>query len=215
MVIKVLTIDDHALFRCCMVDYLDAIDGISVVGEAASPEQGLTMALELDVDVILVDLDLGGRDGMKLAEKILTHKPETTVVILTACKEEDQMARALQIGAKAYLQKDIAPDDLVHEIRKIVQGKVIYPQTFLLNQARNNLSRGGDAGSSMQTQLTPREREVLQCMSEGLTDKGIARDLSVSDHTIKNHMKSIRKKLGASNRVQASKKGIALGIVKR
>ncbi len=214
MGIKILTIDDHALFRRCMVDYLDAIDDIEVIGEAASPEQGYDLALEKNPDIILLDLDLGGRSGMNLAERILRKKPDAVIVILSAYKEDDQIARAMQIGARGYLVKDIAPDEMVAELRKIVHGEMIYPHHFLLNQARSNVT--GKAGrSGLPGDITPREREVLQWVSEGKTDKEIAAKLSVSEHTIKNHMKSIRKKLGASNRVQASLKAIDLGIVER
>lgn len=213
MEISVLTVDDHALFRHCMVDYLDSQDDITVAGQASSPEQGFTMAMELEPDITLVDLDLGGRDGMQLAEKIINQLPSATVVILTAYKEEDQMARALQIGAKGYLTKDIAPDEMVNQLRKIMRKQVIYPQNFLLNRARSSLA--GDSGSGSSSSLTPRELEVLHNVSDGKTDKEIARILSISEHTIKNHMKSIRKKLGASNRIQASLKGIDLGIIKR
>ena len=214
MGIKILTIDDHALFRRCMVDYLNAIDDIEVIGEAASPEQGYDLALEKNPDIILLDLDLGGRSGMNLAERILKKNPDAMVVILSAYKEEDQIARAMQIGARGYLVKDIAPDEMVTELRKIMDGEMIYPQNFLLNQARSNVT-GKASRPGLPGDITPREREVLQWVSEGRTDKEIATLLSVSEHTIKNHMKSIRKKLGSSNRIQASMKAIDLGIIER
>lgn len=214
MAIKILTIDDHALFRSCMVDYLNAVDDLTVVGQAASPEQGYELALKSKPDIILVDLDLGGRDGMNLAERILRKMPETFVVILTAYKEEDQIARAMQIGARGYLSKDIAPDEMVSELRKIQRGEMIYPQRFLINQARINVSRGNKK-TNLPGDLTPREVEVLQWVSDGKTDKEIAVKLSISEHTIKNHMKSVRRKLGTSNRIQASLKAIDQGIIKR
>lgn len=214
MGIKILTIDDHALFRRCMVDYLNAIDDIEVVGEAASPEQGYDLVLGKNPDIILLDLDLGGRSGMNLAERILKKKPDAKVVILSAYKEEDQIARAMQIGARGYLVKDIAPDEMVAELRKIMAGEMVYPHHFLLNQARSNVT--GKAGrAAIPGDITPREKEVLQWVSEGRTDKEIATQLSVSEHTVKNHMKSIRKKLDASNRILASLKAIDLGIIER
>jgi len=212
--IKILTIDDHALFRRCMVDYLNAVEDLTVVGEAAAPEQGYELVQESKPDIILVDLDLGGRDGMNLAERILNKTPEAMVVILTAYKEEDQISRAMQIGARGYLSKDIAPDDMVKELRRIKNGEMIYPQSFLLKQAKCNVT-GGAKKASLAGELTPREVEVLQWVSDGKTDKDIGVILSISEHTIKNHMKSIRKKLGVNNRIQASIKAIDLGVLKR
>ena len=214
MTIKIITIDDHALFRRCMVDYLNAVEDLIVVGEAASPEQGYELAQKSNPNIILIDLDLGGRDGMDLAEQILKKDPKALVVILSAYKEEDQIARAMQIGAKGYLSKDIAPDEMIKELRKINNGEMIYPLNFLLQQAKSNVS-SEEKKTSQPGELTPREIEVLQCVSDGKTDKIIATNLSVSEHTIKNHMKNIRKKLGTSNRMLASLKAIDLGIVKR
>lgn len=214
MNITILSIDDHALFRRCMVDYLDALDDFTVIGEAASPEQGYELALSLKPEIILVDLDLGGRDGMNLAERILNKNSKSIVVILTACTEEKQMVRAMQIGAKAYLSKDIAPDEMVTKLRKIQRGEMVYPVDFLLKQTKNSISSGLKK-NRREDDLTPRETEVLQWASDGKTDKAIAHLLSVSEHTIKNHMKNIRKKLDTNNRMQASIKAMELGIIKR
>jgi two-component system nitrate/nitrite response regulator NarL len=214
MTIKIITIDDHALFRRCMVDYLNAVEDLTVVAEAASPEQGYELVQKSKVDIILIDLDLGGRSGMDLAEQILKNNAKALVVILSAYKEEDQIVRAMQIGAKGYLSKDIAPDEMIKELRKINRGEMSYPLNFLLAQAKNNVVSKGKK-TSQPGALTSREIEVLQWVSDGNTDKVIAAQLSISEHTIKNHMKSIRKKLGTSNRMLASLKAIDLGIVKR
>ncbi len=214
MTIKILTVDDHALFRRCMVEYLDAVEDLTVVGEVASPEKGYELVQKVNPDLILVDLDLGGKDGMNLVEKILDNNPDALVVILTASTEEEQMIRAMKLGAKAFLNKEIAPDEMVIELRKIMQGEMSYPLNFLLQQAKNNVSRDKKE-NNQPGDLTTREIEVLQWVTDGKTDKVIAEKLSISEHTIKNHMKSIRKKLGVSNRLQASHKAIDMGIIKR
>lgn len=214
MTIKIITIDDHALFRHCMVDYLNAVDDLTVVGDTASPIQGYELVQTKDADITLVDLDLGGRDGMKLAEQILKFNPKAKVVILSAHKGDEQMARAMQIGAKGYLNKDISPDEMIKELRKIHRGEMIYPLKFLLEQAKNNVEDDSKK-SNQPSDLTRREIEVLEWASGGDTDKIIALKLSISEHTIKNHMKNIRRKLGTSNRILASLKAMDLGIVKR
>ncbi|GMR21418.1 MAG: two-component system response regulator NarL [Gammaproteobacteria bacterium] len=216
MPINILTIDDHALFRQCMVSYLNAVDDITVLGEAASPAQGYDMAMQLEPDIILVDLDLGGKSGMGLAEKIKQARPKSIIAMLTAHEHEDQMIRALQIGLQGYLLKDIAPDVLIQELRRMHAGDLVYPHSFLLRQTRQRISGSEkiDADRDV-TDLTPREREVLQWATDGLADKEIARKLSVSENTIKNHMKNVRKKLGVNNRVKASLVAIEKGIINK
>ncbi len=212
---RVLTVDDHALFRRCMVDFLSAQADIEVVAEASSPQQGEILACELRPDVALVDLDLGGHNGMELAEKIIGCCTDCAVVILTAYQDQEQMLRAVRIGARGYLSKDIAPNELVQQLRKVMQGDMLYPQDFLFTQLKSNLHKNVKKTDTLDRSLTPREVEVLQLVTDGLTDKEAAVKLEVSEHTIKNHMKSVRRKLDASNRVQATLTGIKLGIVKK
>lgn len=212
--IRVLAIDDHALFRSCMVGFLDSDTDIEVVGEASSSQQGRIMACELQPDIALVDLDLGGHDGMEVAKEIVSCCPDCAVIILTAYQDQEQMLRALRIGARGYLLKDIAPDDLLKELHRVVRGEMLFPKDFAITQLRNNLQANGSADSRPDKLLTPRELEVLQLVADGLTDKEVAKKLSISEHTIKNHMKAVRRKLGTSNRVQAILSGIKMGIVK-
>lgn len=212
---RVLTIDDHILFRRCMVDFLSIQEDIIVVGEAAAPDAALVMVNELKPDIALVDIDLGGKDGLTLARDILQSCPNVAIVILSASQHENQMVRAIQIGAKGYLVKDIEPEDLLVALRQVMDGELVFPCSFLVRQIRNQLTgHRSPATSSEEGGLTQREREVLQLVSSGLTDKQVARRLSISENTIKNHMKHIRNKLGATNRVQAIILGIQLGVVK-
>lgn len=194
-----------------MVDFLGAQEDIDVVGETASPQQGRSLATELQPDIALVDLDLGGQDGMILAEEIIVSCPDCSVVILSAYYHHEQMLRALSVGACGYLSKDIIPEKLMEELRRVVQGEMLYPKEFLIKQLKKNIRK---TTRSLQT-LTPREIEVLQLVTDGMKDKEAAIKLNVSEYTIKNHMKSVRKKLNVSNRVQATLTGIKLGIVSK
>lgn len=207
---RILTIDDHALFRRCMSDYLNDIEDLEVVGEASSGEAGLDLVDTLKPDIALVDYDLGGRDGIALTEQIMERCPQCLVVILTGSEDENQMRRALSLGAKGYILKDIEPGNLVTKLRQIVAGEMVFPQSFLINQAKNSVRPPQDEET-----LTPREIEVLQLVTNGLIDRSIASQLEISENTVRNHMKSVRRKLGVTNRLQATLIGLQTGIVKK
>ncbi len=207
---RVLTIDDHALFRRCMSDYLNDIEGLEVVGEASSGEAGLDLVDTLKPDIALVDYDLGGRDGIALTEQIMERCPQCLVVILTGSEDENQMRRALSLGARGYILKDIEPGKLVTKLRHIVAGEMVFPQSFLINQAKNSVRPPQDEET-----LTPREIEVLQLVTNGLIDRSIANQLEISENTVRNHMKSVRRKLGVTNRLQATLIGLQTGIVQK
>ena len=212
--IHILAVDDHALFRRCMVEYLDGHDGFMVVGEASSASLALSMINNSRPDIVLIDLDLGGLDGFYLTESIISSYPHIAVVILTASESEENMRKALDIGAAGYLSKDIEPENLTLTLERIMHGEKIFPTTFLYKQAKAQIH---DIYSTTQQQadnhITGREQQILQMVTNGLMDKQIAANLSISDSTVKNHIKNIRKKLGAANRIQASLIGVRMGIV--
>ncbi|GMR16894.1 MAG: response regulator transcription factor [Gammaproteobacteria bacterium] len=219
---RVLTVDDHVLFRRCLVNFLTAYDDITIVGEAESYEPAMQMISDLHPDISLIDIDLDGQDGLELTKDILQRDTRCAVIMLTASQNEANMLKAVQIGASGYIVKDMEPDSLVTAMRSVMLGDTVFPRSFLMNQVKNPTRKNNyDPGSSeIQDHgkvpnkiLTNRELEVLQLVTDALTDKRIAIKLSVSMFTIKNHMKSIRRKLKASNRVEASMKGIQMGIV--
>ena len=207
---RVLTIDDHALFRRCMSDYLNDIEDLEVVGEASSGEAGLDLVDTLKPDIALVDYDLGGHDGIALTEQIMERCPQCLVVILTGSEDENQMRRALSFGARGYILKDIEPGKLVTKLRHIAAGEMEFPQSFLINQAKNSVRPPQDEET-----LTPREIEVLQLVTDGLIDRSIASQLEISENTVRNHMKSVRRKLGVTNRLQATLIGLKKGVVQK
>jgi len=226
--VRILAIDDHMLFRRCLADYLSSQEGVSVVGEAASPERALELAEKLRPDMALVDIDLGGDDGLQLAQTLIERYDDCAVIILTASEEEAQMRRAMEIGASGYLVKDVRPENLVAALRLVDDGESVFARSFLDRQLRGQtrqsaaplLGIGQDsekpapeptAGS--RGRLSQREVEVLELVSNGLVDKQVADRLGISESTVKNHMRSIRRKLGASNRVQASLIGMRSGLI--
>lgn len=210
---RVVVIDDHVLFRRFVVDFLLSQDDIIVIGEASSPKAALIMCQEFRPDVALVDIDLGGQDGLNLADEILQNCPDCAVIMLTASQGEAQMRRAVKIGASGYLVKDVEPDSLVSALHCVMEGETVFPRSFLMNQVRHNVQDSGKGGANNDTPLTARELEVLQLVADALTDKEVAEQLSLSENTIKNHMKSVRRKLNAANRVEATMKGVQMGLI--
>jgi len=212
--IRILIVDDHTLFRRCLAEFLGNHDNIKIVGEASSPGFAASMMEEKKPDLVLVDLDLGGEDGFELAEWILKQYPHIATVILTASENEVNMQRALEMGASGYLSKEIDPDDLVVRLQSIIKGEKAFSSYFLYKQAIGNLQRAGQSHELVANPITNREQQVLQQVTSGLMDKQIAIELCISVSTVKNHLKNIRKKLGAANRVQACLIGVHLGLVK-
>ncbi|MEJ2509790.1 MAG: response regulator transcription factor [Gammaproteobacteria bacterium] len=227
--VRILAVDDHMLFRRCLADYLAAQDGMTVVGEAASPQRALELMEKLQPDMALVDIDLGGDDGLQLAGTITGTYPDCAVIILTASEDEAQMLRAMEIGASGYLVKDVRPENLVAALRLVRDGETVFARTFvdrrLRSQGRQGDAPGAEASASTTStgdvavrgalpgRLSQREIEVLGLVSDGLVDKQVADRLGISESTVKNHMRSIRRKLGASNRVQASLIGMRSGLI--
>jgi DNA-binding NarL/FixJ family response regulator len=196
-VIRVLLVDDHALLRAGLTRLLEAHDDVEVVAEAADGETGAALAAELGPDVALVDLAMPGEDGIQATGQILAASPGTRVVILTAFSDRRQILGALDAGAVGYLLKDAAPDELLDGVRAAARGEApLAPQAAAAVSSRGEPGEGGT--------LTPREREVLKLIAEGLPNKQIARALGISEKTVKAHLTKIYGAIGVTDRTAAA-----------
>jgi NarL family two-component system response regulator LiaR len=196
--IRVLIVDDHALVRTGLGAFLQVYDDLDLVGEAESGEEAVRLCEQLRPDVILMDLVLPQMDGATTTRVIRERWPQIQVVALTSFRDEDWVERALQAGAVGYVLKNVPADRLADAIRAAHAGRpTLAPEaTEVLVQATR---RGPDPGHD----LTPREREVLTLLVEGLSNKEIAGRLGVSYSTSAAHVSSILGKLGAANRAEA------------
>jgi DNA-binding NarL/FixJ family response regulator len=180
-----------------------------VVGEAASGEEAVKIALDLEPDVIFMDVRMPGIDGIEATREIRRELPETKVILFTIEDSRAAVAEAIQAGVSGYLLKDAMPEDLVRAAKLAMEGKaVIHPsltRTFM-DEVRFAPQRHG-------LPLSPREIEILQRIASGSATKQVARDLGISLHTVKTHMERIFAKLGANDRAQAVAIGIRLGLV--
>lgn len=198
---KIYIIDDHALFRNGLIALLES-KKIKATA-ASSPEQGLIEIESIKVDIILLDLRMPQMSGIKVLQLLKERQIKTPVVMLTTSTEETDLRDCLKHGAQGYLLKDMDPDELVNALNEIVKGSIVVAQDMthvLAKVLRNELT---DTNPSFEI-LTNREKQVACQVSIGHSNKVIARELGISDGTVKLHVKSILKKLSLASRVEVA-----------
>ena len=195
--IRVLLADDHSLVRDGLGRLLASVPDIEVVAAAADGREAIRLAQEHRPDVILMDLRMPGMDGSEATRRLLEEDPATQVVILTSFSERDEILSALDAGAIGYLLKDAEPDELIRGVRAAAHG-----ESPLAPKAARELL--GSRSSAPASQLTDREREVLRLVTRGLPNKLIARELGISEKTVKAHLTAIFQRIGVADRVQAA-----------
>lgn len=201
---KVLIVDDHTLFRSGLRELLRH-RGIEVADAMGDGEEGVRMAACLELDIILLDIRMPDMDGLNVLKKIRDLRINTPVAMLSTSREEWDVVRSLRYGAQGYLLKDMEPDDLVIALDEIIKGKtVVAPElaSVLAKVVQGDLP--GAQGTVPFSELTPREREILCHLAEGQSNKVIARELGISDGTVKLHVKAILRKLSVHSRVEAA-----------
>lgn len=215
--ISVLLIDDHTLFRSGVRSLLQRNPRFNVVGEAADGVDGVKRALQLRPDVILLDLHMPGMSGVETLQLILQDRPETAVLMLTVSEEAEDLANALQAGARGYLIKNIDADYLIRAVERAAAGESVLAEA-LAGKLFAHVQRGGatraeaPAPASELARLTPRELEILACLARGESNKLIARVLDLAESTVKIHVQNILKKLNLSSRVQAAVFAVEHGL---
>ena len=203
--IRVVIADDHAVVRQGLRTFLDLQDDIEVVAEAGDGEEALEAAERLEPDVVLIDLVMPRLDGIEAIRRLRERLPATRAIVLSSFVDDDKLFPAVRAGAAGYLLKDIQPQELVEAIRTVHGGgALLHPQVAarLLEELTED-------------PLTPREREVLVLIGRGMPNKLIARELSLSEKTVKAHVSSILAKLGVTDRTQAALYAVREGIVGR
>ncbi len=199
---SVLIIDDHPLFRRGMCQLLEMDSQYHIVGEAADGSSGLQQLGKLQPDLVLLDLNMADMNGLQVLEAIKQRYSEMLVVIITVSNQDSDVARAIHSGADGYLLKDMEPEDMLEKLRRLTDGQVVLDDNIALLLA--NILRSGSPATLGQTGLTGREHEILQLLVRGLNNKLIARELDISDGTVKVHVKNILRKLKVKSRLEAA-----------
>ena len=215
--VRVLLVDDHALFRKGIASMLAAERGFDVVGEAGDGLEALERARELMPDVILMDIFMPGVNGLEATRRIKEALPYVKIVMLTVSEEDQNLFEAIKRGAQGYLLKKIEPQELFAMLKGVVQGDAPISRATAAKILREfaHQSRRADATPSPGENLSPREKEVLELITHGRSNKEIAAALAIAENTVKNHLNNILEKLHLENRVQAATFALREGLVQK
>jgi DNA-binding NarL/FixJ family response regulator len=211
--LRLLLVDDHALFREGLISLISYQDDFTVVGEAEDAERALEQARALKPDIVLMDVELPGEDGVTATQHLKMEMPNITVVMLTVHDDSQTLFEAIKAGAQGYLVKNVRSRELLEQLRGIARGEAAISRRIaarILEEIRGQMESFGPG-----EELTAREMDVLELVAARLSNAEIAERLVISEHTVKNHMKSILSKLHLRNRHQAAAYGIARGWLPR
>jgi DNA-binding NarL/FixJ family response regulator len=201
--IRVLVVEDHHVVRQGLVALLNVVDGLEVVGEAADGVEAIAQYRKHQPDIALIDLRLPRLSGVDVIERIRMETPHARFIVLTTYDGDEDIYRALQAGARAYLLKGMTSEELIAAIGAVHAGKSHIPPAI----AQRLAERMGTE------ELTPREFDVLEQIVRGLSNKDIATELEISEATVKTHINNLLSKLGVTDRTQAATAALQRGIV--
>lgn len=201
--IRVVVVEDHHVVRQGLVALLNVVDGLEVVGEAADGVEAIAEIRRQTPDVTLIDLRLPRLGGVDVIQRIRMEQPSARFIVLTTYDGDEDIFRALQAGARAYLLKGMTTDELIATIRTVHAGRTHIPPAIAQRLAERMTTE----------ELTPREFDVLEQIVHGKSNKEIASELAISEATVKTHINSMLGKLGVTDRTQAATAAIQRGIV--
>lgn len=201
--IKILVVDDHPSMRMGIKSLVDSQPLMEVVAEASDGEEAIEVYDDVMPDVALMDLRMQGMGGVEAIMSICRKHPDAKIIVLSTYDWDEDIHRAIQSGAKSYLLKDMSVEDIAGTIRGVFEGDEILPRQVAARLAER----------AERQQLTVREREVLESLIKGRSNKEIASGLCISEETVKSHLKMLFSKLGVRDRTEAAIAAIRHGIV--
>ena len=218
--IKVLVVDDHDLFRRGLMEVLEEQPDMDVIGEARNGEEAVEMAGTLNPDLVFMDLNMPSPNGIEATAYITQNWPEMKVLVLTVSEETGDLYHALSVGARGYVLKISSPEEILDALRQVHQGWVVVSPAmaprFLSDLGQPAANAGEERGQGRTDKkdvvLTIREQEILRLVARGLSNLGIAGELTVSENTVKTHIKNILGKLHMKNRSEAANYANRSGI---
>ncbi|MGZ4173800.1 MAG: response regulator [Solirubrobacteraceae bacterium] len=222
--IRVLVVDDHAVVRQGLRTFLELQDGIEVVGEATDGRDAVERAQLLHPDVIPMDLVMPRLDGVGAMRELRELAPRSRVIVLTSFTDDDRLLPAIRAGAAGYLLKDVEPRELARAVRAAHEGEALLDPGVAARLVQTLAAEpvGGDPGTtaggaadnerSRRESLTRRERDVLELIARGFSNKRIALELGIAEKTVKTHVGHVLAKLGVSDRTQAALLAVRAGL---
>lgn len=201
--LRIILVDDHTLFRKGLAELLESEGAVNVVAITGNPAEVAALLDAHQPDVLILDLNIGGIDGIQVMQQLRGNGFNPPVLILTVSEAEEDMARALRNGAKGYLLKSMEPDEVVDAIIRAARGETVVAPGMTAKLVRM-LDNKGSSSASLLESLTQREREILSHLAKGESNKAIARQLDISYDTVKLHVRHILAKLNLSSRVEAA-----------
>ncbi len=212
--ITVLLVDDHAVVRQGVRFFLESQEEFEVVGEAESGETAVKLAAEQIPDVVLMDLVMPEMDGVEATRQVKKISPRSQIVVLTSYHDDEYIFPALQAGATSYILKDIRMEALAEAIKRAADDEVtLHPRVAARIIQELHGVKGDDVNPF--TELTNREMEVLKLIADGLNNQNIAKQLTITEHTVKGHVSNILSKLHLADRTQAAVFAWKKGVVQR
>jgi DNA-binding NarL/FixJ family response regulator len=196
--LRVIVVDDHAVVRQGVSDVLGSDEQIEIVGIGSGGEDAVVLAAELKPDVILMDLSMPGTNGIEATRRILAALPQTRIVMLTSFSEPEHVNAALDAGAIGYLLKDAEPAEIITAVKAAARGEA----PFSPRAAGTLISRRAERRDV--ENLSPREREVLELVGQGLANKQISRQLGIREKTVKAHLTSVFRRIQVTDRTSAA-----------
>ncbi|MBU9811887.1 two-component system response regulator NarL [Rahnella sp. C60] len=199
----ILLIDDHPMLRNGVKQLIALDSRLKVIGEASNGEQGVELAKQLDPDLILLDLNMPGMNGLDTLDSMRQTSLSGRIVVFSVSNHEDDVVTALKRGADGYLLKDMEPEDLLTALHNAAAGKMVLSEALTPVLAAS-LRESRPSGDRDIQSLTPRERDIIKLIAEGLPNKMIARRLNITESTVKVHVKHLLKKMKLKSRVEAA-----------
>ena len=210
--IRILIADDHSLFRQGLRSLLEVEGDLRVIGEAASGREALRAALETRPDIVLMDIQMPGLDGVEATKEILKEFPEAKVIMLTMYRQDAYVFEAVKAGARGYLLKDVDAEALVDAVRRVNEGEVLLDAELAEQIIHDFRAKRDMLPLAHHADLTDREVQILRLLAQGATNQEIADELGISEKTVRNRLSEIFSKLHLNNRTQAALYAIREGL---
>jgi len=211
--VRILLVDDHAMFREGVKLLLQRDARLEVIGEAGDPAKALELTARERPDIVLLDIDLAGHDGLDMIESLQASSPASDIIVLTGIRDEGLQARALRSGAKGFVQKDQNGDLVLRAIQKVHEGEIWFDRSTIGAAVTRLIEGEGDEQAQPLGTLTARERDITRLVGEGLKNDAIAQRLFISEKTVRNHLTVIFDKVGVRDRlhlaIYAYRRGLA------